>query len=152
MVGAWWQYRSQPWPAVSKEMGLAKDHAVSGLRWGAGAFAVVAAVLLAGVLLADLVPPIATLLEDERAEMFADDLWYVTLIRIPLGTAVFEEVAFRGVLLAAAMRSPRGGSRSGPRASSSASGTSLRRSSRSGSTTSPLRRWSGSARSPERCS
>jgi uncharacterized protein len=104
MVGAWWQYRSQPWPAVSKEMGLAKDHAVSGLRWGAGAFAVVAAVLLAGVLLADLVPPIATLLEDERAEMFADDLWYVTLIRIPLGTAVFEEVAFRGVLLAAAMR------------------------------------------------
>jgi membrane protease YdiL (CAAX protease family) len=28
------------------------------------------------------------------------DLAYVTLVRIPLGTAVFEEFAFRGVLLA----------------------------------------------------
>jgi uncharacterized protein len=104
LVGAWWQYRSQPWPTVSREMGLAKERTSAGLKWGAGAFFVVAAVLLAGVLLSEMVPLIATLLQDERASMFADDLWYVTLIRIPLGTAVFEEVAFRGVLLAAAMR------------------------------------------------
>jgi hypothetical protein len=37
-------------------MGLAKERASAGLKWGAGAFFVVAAVLLAGVLLSEMVP------------------------------------------------------------------------------------------------
>lgn len=81
------------------DVGLAVGRMPSGLRWGVGAAAVVATVLLAAVALAEVVPGIATLLADERADAVGDGLVYATLVRIPLGTAVFEEVAFRGVLL-----------------------------------------------------
>ena len=104
LLVAWWRYRAQRWSSVAEEVGLARERIGSGLRWGAAAFAVIGAALLVGVLAADAVPPIAALLADERAAGFADDLLFVTLVRIPIGTAVFEEVAFRGVLLAAALR------------------------------------------------
>jgi len=80
-------------------MGLAVARMSSGLRWGVGAAAVVAAAVSAAVALADVVPGIATLLADARTDALGDGLLYATLVRIPLGTAVFEEVAFRGVLL-----------------------------------------------------
>lgn len=102
LIIGWWRYRASSWSRVADEIGLARPS--RGLRWGAAAFAVVGVALTVGVLLADRVPPIATLLADERAARFADDLLFVALVRIPLGTAVFEEVAFRGVLLAAGLR------------------------------------------------
>ncbi len=60
------------------------------------AVAVVMVVILAiGVLL----PPTRPFFEDERAaDMSFGLLLYHVIVRIPLGTAVFEEVAFRGVL------------------------------------------------------
>jgi uncharacterized protein len=62
---------------------------------------VVAVAVAVGVGLGDRVPAIARLLGDERAAgMGATAVAYEVLLRIPLGTALFEEVAFRGVLLA----------------------------------------------------
>jgi uncharacterized protein len=104
LIVAWWRYRGPPFRRVVDELGLTPSSLGSGARWGTAAFLVVAATIGAGVLLADRVEPIALLLSDERAAGFADDLWFVALVRIPIGTAVFEEVAFRGVLLAAALR------------------------------------------------
>lgn len=103
LVG-WSRYRAAPWGTVSAELGLDRARLGAGLRWGSAAFLVVGAVLGAAVLLADHLAVIRMLLSDARAASFADDLWFVALVRIPLGTAVFEEVAFRGVLLAAALR------------------------------------------------
>lgn len=102
LIVAWWRYRGSTWHQVAHEIGLV--HLVRGLRWGAAASAVVGVALIIGVLLAEWVSPIAMLLADERATRFADDLLFVALVRIPLGTAVFEEVAFRGILLAAGFR------------------------------------------------
>ena len=102
LIVGWRRYRASSWNQAADEIGLVRLS--RGLRWGAGAFVVIGAALTIGVLLADRVTPIATLLADERAARFADDLLFVTLVRIPLGTAVFEEVAFRGVLLAAGFR------------------------------------------------
>lgn len=103
LIVGWWRYRAtSSWSQVADEVGLVRFS--RGLRWGAAAFTVVAVALTIGVLLAERVTPIAMLLADERAARFADDLLFVTLVRIPLGTAVFEEVAFRGVLLAACFR------------------------------------------------
>lgn len=84
------------------DLGLDRTSLAAGTRWGIGAGLVVAVVVVTGVLLADRIEVIATLLADERA---ADgSLLRATLLRIPVGTAVFEEVAFRGVLLALAVR------------------------------------------------
>lgn len=99
-----WRTRSRSWAEAANELGLARNRLLAGARWGTIAFAVVAGVLFLGVAIADRVPPVAALLADERAVRFADDLLFTALVRIPLGTAVFEEVAFRGVLLAAALR------------------------------------------------
>lgn len=86
------------------ELGLARAKVTSGLRWGAVAVAVVAAVLTIGLLLGDAIGPLAGLFDDERANMGAGAVATNALLRIPLGTVVFEEVAFRGVLLAAFAR------------------------------------------------
>jgi uncharacterized protein len=86
------------------ELGLAPIDVGSGMRWGAVAVAVVAAAVGIGVLLADQVPLIAALLGDQRAALPPDELVYQAGLRIPVGTALFEELAFRGVLFAVLVR------------------------------------------------
>lgn len=73
----------------------------SGLLWGVGIAVAVVAVIGLVVLVAGSTRPVERLLGDRRADVSRGQLVYQTLVRIPLGTALFEEVAFRGVLLAA---------------------------------------------------
>ena len=86
------------------ELGFGAGTVRRGVVWGLGVSAVVAAVLIAGVVLADVVPGVDGLLGDARADLDGAELAYATLVRIPLGTAFFEEVVFRGVLLALYVR------------------------------------------------
>jgi uncharacterized protein len=92
------------WGLTAEELGLARRHLGPGTRWGGATVGVVALVIAAGVALADVLGPVATLLADERAALSGTALAWAALVRIPLGTAVFEEVAFRGVLRAACRR------------------------------------------------
>jgi uncharacterized protein len=92
------------WGLTAEELGLARRHLGAGTRWGGATVGVVALVIAAGVALADVLGPVATLLADERAALSGTALAWAALVRIPLGTAVFEEVAFRGVLRAACRR------------------------------------------------
>lgn len=79
-------------------VGLARTGVVAGLRWGLAGGAVVAV----GLAVALVWPPAAPLLADERvAGLSLGALAFRVLARIPLGTVVLEEVAFRGVLLGA---------------------------------------------------
>jgi uncharacterized protein len=89
---------------TAEELGLARRDLGAGLRWGVGSAGVVAVVVGAGVVLADVIGPVATLLADDRAALSGTALAAAVLVRIPLGTAVFEEVAFRGVLRSLARR------------------------------------------------
>ena len=83
------------------ELGLSRRRAGAGLRWGGAAFAVVAVALTVAV----AVPVLRPLLTDARAAgRDAGDVAADVLLRIPLGTVLWEEVAFRGVLLAALAR------------------------------------------------
>ena len=84
-----------------RELGLAPARLADGARWGGAAAAGVAAGL--GVaLLADGLRP---LLVDARVVALpAEEVAHRALVRIPLGTVLWEEVAFRGVLLAALLR------------------------------------------------
>lgn len=76
-------------------LGLGRSGLGPGLRWGLGGAAVVAVVLSAALAW----PPAAPLLADERvAGLSLGALAFRVLVRIPLGTVVLEEVAFRGVL------------------------------------------------------
>jgi uncharacterized protein len=86
------------------EVGFGRAQLGRGLRWGAGTAVLVAAVVGVGLLLQDHVEPVAMLLSDQRAVMPPGGVLYQATLRIPLGTAVFEEVAFRGVLLALLVR------------------------------------------------
>ena len=83
------------------ELGLGRDRLRAGVRCGsAAALPVVAAY---GV--AVLTPAIRPLLDDQRvAGLDRRQLAYQVLVRIPVGTVVWEEVAFRGVLQAALRR------------------------------------------------
>ena len=84
-----------------RELGLAREHLAAGARWGGAALALVAA----GYLLLLAVPATRPLLADARvAGLDAGAVAYRALVRIPLGTVLWEEVAFRGVLLAALAR------------------------------------------------
>ena len=83
------------------DLGLARDGVRPGLRWGLAAAGPVAAGL--GVALA--APPLRPLVADARvAGLDARGVAGQVLVRIPLGTVLWEEVAFRGVLLAALAR------------------------------------------------
>jgi uncharacterized protein len=86
------------------ELGLARADLATGVRWGAVATSVVGVAVVLGVLLADHVPVIASLLGDQRAALPTDELVYHAGLRIPAGTALFEELAFRGVLFAVLLR------------------------------------------------
>jgi membrane protease YdiL (CAAX protease family) len=83
------------------ELGLAQCRLPSGLRWGGLCIAVVTA----GYAAALAVPALRPLLTDARvAGMDGAEIAYRVLVRIPFGTVLWEEVAFRGVLLAALTR------------------------------------------------
>lgn len=87
------------------EMGLGADGLGRGLVWGL-ALAPIAPLVLG---LALVVPGGVRLLRDVRlAELSPDELWFRLLVRIPLATALFEEVAFRGVLLGMLGETPGG--------------------------------------------
>jgi len=81
---------------TATELGLARRDLARGLRWG-GASAV--AVTLT-VVTASLVPAAGQAFDDERAAVELGDLLYELGVRIPLGTVLLEELAFRGVILA----------------------------------------------------
>jgi membrane protease YdiL (CAAX protease family) len=80
------------------ELGLDRRHVRPGLAVGAAA----ASAAVAGMVLAAALPATQGLFDDERvpAEASGGERLYQTALRIPVGTAVFEELAFRGVLLA----------------------------------------------------
>jgi membrane protease YdiL (CAAX protease family) len=83
------------------ELGLSPARLAAGVRWGGAAAAVVAA----GLAVALTVDGLRPLLVDARvAALGPAELAYRALVRIPLGTVVWEEVAFRGVLLASLAR------------------------------------------------
>lgn len=80
------------------DLGLQRSTLRAGLSYGATVATVVAVALAIAV----LVPALHPLFEDERiANIGPGLLAYRALIRIPLGTALFEEFAFRGVLFGA---------------------------------------------------
>ena len=82
------------------ELGMSADSARSGLTAGIGAVVLVGLVLLLAVAFADRVGPVQELLGDRRADLDVGPLAFAVLIRIPLGTVLFEEVLFRGLGLA----------------------------------------------------
>ena len=80
------------------DLGLERDRLSGGLRSGV----LVALVAVAALAVAVAIPAFHPLLEDERVgEIGYGLLAYRTLIRVPLGTALLEEAAFRGVLFGA---------------------------------------------------
>lgn len=84
-----------------EDLGLARRRLPAGLSWGGASFALVAC----GYAVALAVPGLRPLLTDARvAGLDGGELAYQVLVRIPLGTVLWEEVAFRGVLLAALSR------------------------------------------------
>lgn len=90
--------------AASAVLGAEAARIGAGLRWGAAAALVVTLAVLLGVALAEQVPGADLLLADERADLPASRLARHALWRIPVGTALFEEVAFRGALLGLLLR------------------------------------------------
>jgi membrane protease YdiL (CAAX protease family) len=86
----------------------------SGLGWGAIGLAPVTAgqglragllpalATAAGLAVGAALPETRRWFDDARVEVERGpgELWFQTLVRIPVGTVAFEEVAFRGVLLA----------------------------------------------------
>jgi membrane protease YdiL (CAAX protease family) len=77
------------------DAGLALAHAGRGARLGLGTAALVAAVIAAGA----FIRATRSWFVDERAVVdSAAALLFQVLIRVPLGTVVLEEIAFRGVL------------------------------------------------------
>jgi membrane protease YdiL (CAAX protease family) len=88
------------------DVGLARHRLPHGLRWGGPFVGAVAG----GYAVALAVPALRPVLADARiVGLDGGQLAYQVLVRIPLGTVLWEEVAFRGVLLAALARvvSPR---------------------------------------------
>lgn len=80
------------------DLGLEREMVPSGVAWGVAAAGVAAVVLAAGV----AIPSLRPLFADQRVAGLGPGLLaYRTLIRIPLGTALLEEFAFRGVLFGA---------------------------------------------------
>ncbi|MFF3327288.1 CPBP family intramembrane glutamic endopeptidase [Streptomyces sp. NPDC002889] len=81
------------WP----DLGLGAAFARRGLRWGVVLVAAVVVVYLLGLAM----PFTREAFLDERAAgLTADQLVFRMLVRVPLGTVLLEEIAFRGVLWA----------------------------------------------------
>ena len=85
------------------------EPAEAGLRWAGslpGILVAVAAAVVSSAMLA--VPRTRALLRDRRLEGVRGwDAAFMVVVRIPIGTAVLEEVAFRGVLLGAMLSAGR---------------------------------------------
>ncbi len=88
---------------------LARSDGLSRRDWGFGpvprraavAAAGFAAVIALGVLVGTQLPGIAEAYRDERVVgMTGGQVAFAALVRVPVGTALLEEIAFRGVLLA----------------------------------------------------
>ena len=81
-----------------EDLGLDRRHVRRGLTAGA----VAASAAVAGMVLAAALPFSRGVFDDERVPTDASggERLYQTALRIPVGTAAFEELAFRGVLLA----------------------------------------------------
>jgi membrane protease YdiL (CAAX protease family) len=86
---------------TADDLGLRRDRLRAGLRCGSAA----AAPVVAAFGLAALNPATRPLLNDQRiAGLDRRQLAYQVLLRIPVGTVAWEEIAFRGVLQAALRR------------------------------------------------
>jgi membrane protease YdiL (CAAX protease family) len=86
---------------TSADLGLRRDRLRAGLSCGSAA----AAPVVAAFGLAALTPVTRPMLNDQRiAGLDRRQLAYHVLVRIPVGTVVWEEIAFRGVLQAALRR------------------------------------------------
>jgi uncharacterized protein len=86
---------------TADDLGLHPGQLRSGLRLGSAA----AAPVVAAFALAALTPATRPLLDDQRvAGLDRRQLAYQVLLRIPVGTVAWEEIAFRGVLQAALRR------------------------------------------------
>ena len=86
---------------TSADLGLRRDRLRAGLRCGSAA----AAPVVAAFGLAALTPVTRPMLNDQRiAGLNRRQLAYHVLVRIPVGTVAWEEIAFRGVLQAALRR------------------------------------------------
>lgn len=84
-----------------QELGLDPRRLPAGARWGAACASLVAAAY-ASVLALPGVRPV--LMDDRVTGLDTGELAYGVLVRIPLGTVLWEEIAFRAVLLAALAR------------------------------------------------
>ncbi len=83
------------------DVGLGRNQLPAGLKLGSAA----AAPLVAAFAIAALTPATRPLLHDQRvAVLDRRQLAYHVLLRIPVGTVAWEEIAFRGVLQAALRR------------------------------------------------
>ena len=78
------------------DMGLESTDLRCGTRWGFRAGGVIAAVLV----VAALIPPLLDIFADARfGDVAGTEALYELFVRIPIATALAEEVAFRGVVL-----------------------------------------------------
>lgn len=83
------------------DLGLDMEALRSGLAWGAVLVAAVGAVFAIGLAL----PWTRTAFHDDRAgELSGREVAWRVLVRVPFGTVLLEEAAFRGVLLALVAR------------------------------------------------
>ncbi|MEI7887121.1 MAG: CPBP family intramembrane glutamic endopeptidase [Actinomycetes bacterium] len=88
LIAIQWDGRS------ADDIGLEPRKVQSGLRWGGAASALLLSIYLIGL----AVPFTNRLFQDSRADISLGALAWETLIMVPLGTVLMEEVAFRGVL------------------------------------------------------
>jgi membrane protease YdiL (CAAX protease family) len=86
--------------ATFADLGLRRRTLVPGLKYGLAALLVVLLVLV----VAAVIPATNGFLHDSRAAISGARLFYELVVTISLGTVVPEELAFRGVLLGAALR------------------------------------------------
>lgn len=83
---------------TAEELGVDRDRAGAGLRLGLG----VASVAVLAIAVGTAVPATRPLFDDARVgDIGWGLLLYRTIVRIPLGTVLLEELAFRGALFAA---------------------------------------------------
>lgn len=78
-----------------EELGLARRQVPGGLRWGA----VLAGTVVVVYLVAVALPPTRDLFRDDRVAGWSlAQALYAAFVRVPLGTVLLEEIAFRAVL------------------------------------------------------
>lgn len=86
--------------ATWTDMGLRGDRVGRGIRVGLTAAVPIAAVVAIGI----AVPETRRYFADQRVMVGPGTAWYDAVVRIPLGTAVCEELIFRGAILGMLLR------------------------------------------------